>query len=285
MKLPPLNLLLDERIIEKHIMQEWIEKEILIIVKTYPEYSKKYTETVCTAGILADSKQLIRLYPLRFRYLNGDSQFSKYQWITAKIQKNTIDSRKESYSILENSIKMGKKIGTSDEWLEREKWVLSAQNKYSSLEALIAGREKSRVSLGIIRPKKINGLKIEHKTSEEINESELKKDSIIRQLDMLEDKKSLDLLPVKFVLNFVCDDDKCNGHNISILDWEIGELYRKVRLTANWEEKVRTKILKELCGVDRETYLIMGNMALHQHIFCILGFFYPPRRREQSLFD
>jgi hypothetical protein len=106
----------------------------------------------------------------------------------------------------------------------------------------------------------------------------------MKQLGMFEEKKSLDLLPVKFILNFVCDNHECKGHNISILDWEIGELYRKVRLSANWEEKVRSKILEGLCGIDRETYLIMGNMALHQHIFCILGFFYPPRRREQLLF-
>jgi hypothetical protein len=39
------------------------KNDILIVVKTYPEISRKYTETVCTAGILADSKRLVRLYP------------------------------------------------------------------------------------------------------------------------------------------------------------------------------------------------------------------------------
>lgn len=32
---------------------------ILIVVKTYPEISRKYTETVCTAGVLADSKTFV----------------------------------------------------------------------------------------------------------------------------------------------------------------------------------------------------------------------------------
>jgi hypothetical protein len=36
-------------------------KEILICVKTYPEYSAKYTETVCIAGILKESRRIIRL--------------------------------------------------------------------------------------------------------------------------------------------------------------------------------------------------------------------------------
>ena len=55
------------------------QTNILIIVKTYPEISRKYTETVCTAGVLADSKTLVRLYPIRFRYLEGTLQFKKYQ--------------------------------------------------------------------------------------------------------------------------------------------------------------------------------------------------------------
>ncbi|MGD0919005.1 MAG: hypothetical protein ABSB22_21380 [Thermodesulfobacteriota bacterium] len=51
------------------------EKDILICVKTYPEYSTKYIETVCTTGILKETKQLIRLYPITYRYLEGDRKF------------------------------------------------------------------------------------------------------------------------------------------------------------------------------------------------------------------
>ena len=67
------------------------QKDILIVVKTYPEISSKYTETVCTAGILMDTKTLVRLYPIRFRYLEGKQQFKKYQWIKADINKATAD--------------------------------------------------------------------------------------------------------------------------------------------------------------------------------------------------
>ena len=65
------------------------QRDILIVVKTYPEISTKYTETVCTAGILADTKTLVRLYPIRFRYFEGKQQFKKYQWIKADINKAT----------------------------------------------------------------------------------------------------------------------------------------------------------------------------------------------------
>ena len=89
-------------------------KEILIIVKTYPEISTKYTETVCTGGILAESKQLVRLYPVRYRYLEGRNRFEKYQWISAKVTKARSDQRPESYNIVEDSIKLvgSGKLGT-----------------------------------------------------------------------------------------------------------------------------------------------------------------------------
>ena len=77
---------------------------ILIVVKTYPEISRKYTETVCTAGVLADSKTFVRLYPIRFRYLEGALQFKKYQWIRANITKAISDPRPESYNIAPDSI-------------------------------------------------------------------------------------------------------------------------------------------------------------------------------------
>jgi hypothetical protein len=82
----------------------WEEKEFLICVKTYPEYSITYTETVCTAAVLRKTGQLIRLFPIPFRYLLGEHQFKKYQWVQAKIKKNTKDGRPESYRIENDSI-------------------------------------------------------------------------------------------------------------------------------------------------------------------------------------
>ena len=43
---------------------------ILVTVKTYPELSKTYGETVCTAGLREDGTW-VRLYPVPFRRLEG----------------------------------------------------------------------------------------------------------------------------------------------------------------------------------------------------------------------
>ncbi len=91
------------------------------------------------------------------------------------------------------------------------------------------------------------------------------------------------ILPVRFVLHFRCEGSECKRHKMSILDWEISQLYRKVRNSRDWENKIKDKITK-IRSSTKDTYLILGNMAKRQHIFCILGFFYPPRSRQLPLF-
>lgn len=100
---------------------------------------------------------------------------------------------------------------------------------------------------------------------------------------MFEARKALEILPIKFVLHFQCDSPICNGHKMRILDWEFAQLYRKMKNSKNWESKIAEKI-EAICDDQKDTYLILGNMAKRHHIFCILGFFYPPRSRQLSLF-
>ncbi|MDO9527733.1 MAG: hypothetical protein Q7J27_01075 [Syntrophales bacterium] len=95
----------------------------------------------------------------------------------------------------------------------------------------------------------------------------------------------MDILPVKFLLQFSCNDSECSGHEISILDWELAELYRKVRKKSDWKEKIKFKIITEIFSDKRDTYLIMGNMARRRNVFCILGLFWPPEEKQLSLFD
>lgn len=258
-------------------------KDVLILVKTYPEYSTKYTETVCTAGILAENKRLIRLYPVRYRYLEGKNQFSKYQWINVKLTKAASDSRPESYNIYENSINIGDVIESKKDWYERKEWVLNENNLYNSVEELYETQKFSGVSLGLVKLKKLTRFQIESKPKTDIEQALRKKKTIMNQLDMFEDKKDLEILSYRFVLHFRCESSECNGHVMSILDWEFAQLYRKVKNSKDWKTKIEKKI-KNICGPKKDTYLILGNMAKRQHIFCILGFFYPPKNRQLRLF-
>lgn len=258
------------------------KQEILIIVKTYPEYSQKYTETVCTAGILKGNRKLVRLYPIRFRYLAGKNQFQKYQWVKAVLSKARTDVRPESYTIESDSIELGSIISTKQDWAERTKWVLSAENVFHSVEELQSKREKHNTSMGLLKPAEIIRFEIVRKSEMEMKEAEIKKAAIMAQRDMFEDRKDLEIIPFRFLLNFKCNDATCKGHRYSILDWEIAQLYRNVKGDPNWKEKITDKI-DQICASSKDTYLILGNMASHQHVFCVLGMFYPPKQRQLSL--
>ena len=263
------------------------QKDILIVVKTYPEISAKYTETVCTAGILADTKTLVRLYPIRFRYLEGEQQFRKYQWIEADITKAIADPRPESYNVNPNSIELGDILPVGKSWEERCAWLLNENTVFPSIEKLRAAQEKNGTSLGIVKPKSVNKVIIHERDENEVAAAIAKKDGVVKQLDLFEEKKDLYILPVRIMIEFSCEDPGCSGHKMSILDWEFGQLYRRVIKDDRWREKIEAKILNEICGETRDTHIILGNMAGHPQTFCVLGFFWPPKqhRRQMPLFS
>lgn len=110
--------------------------KVLICVKTYPTLSEKYDELVCTAGVKEDGSW-IRIYPVPFRKLNYDKQYSKWQWIELDLIRNSKDLRPESYRPnLESPISLLEKVGTEHSWAERKRLVL--QDVKTNMSELIA---------------------------------------------------------------------------------------------------------------------------------------------------
>src|SRR5436190_20765703 len=72
------------------------KERVLIVVKTYPTLSRKYGETVCTAGIRADGTW-VRIYPVPFRRLEETEQYRKLDWVELDLIRNNSDPRPESY--------------------------------------------------------------------------------------------------------------------------------------------------------------------------------------------
>jgi hypothetical protein len=263
----------------------WEEKEFLICVKAYPEYSTTYTETVCTAAVLKENGRLIRLYPIPFRYLRGENQFRKYQWVQAKIKKNPQDDRPESYKIENDSIRPLGIVDTKNGWSVRKRLILSQSNNvFDSLEDLQDSQLAQRTSLGIIKPSEIRRFYVEKKTKSEIAKQNKKKKQIVSQPYFLIDKKDLELIPYRFMISFKCNDPKCTtGHEISILDWEFGALYRRESRLNDWKEKMCHKF-EQICSQKKDVYFFMGNMASRRKTFSILGIFYPPKVVAEQLY-
>src|SRR5580698_1375504 len=97
------------------------KERLLITVKTYPTLSRTYGETVCTAGVRQDGTWM-RIYPVPFRRLDEDQQYSKFDWIEAGFRRSTKDPRPETFHPLDmGQIERVDHMGTEDGWRERRK--------------------------------------------------------------------------------------------------------------------------------------------------------------------
>ncbi len=62
-----------------HMFGKTIE-ELLILTKTYPTPSSKHRESTCVAAF-SKAGEIRRIFPVPFRLLEGEHQFTKWEWI------------------------------------------------------------------------------------------------------------------------------------------------------------------------------------------------------------
>lgn len=273
-------------------MPAYERKRILIWGKTRPELSRAYKETVCTGGILADSKRLIRIYPIPLRFLNDQQVFKKYQWIEADIKRTTGDSRPESFHVKFDTITVGEVIPTGDEyWTERAAWVMAPGNVYPSLQRLIEDNALHSTSLGLVRPDSILKVHAE-RFSEKEKEEFWKKYRQIQQVRELpfNPEEEVEVRPIKhpdfrFKIRFRSAERESD---LTVFDWEIDALYFKQIQSGRSKQQARDavidKIQNQVCHSTRDTHFFLGNTLAHPQNFSIVGFWYP-KRRSQLTFD
>jgi hypothetical protein len=252
------------------MLSNWEKKKILMFVKTYPNPSKKYRETVCTAGI-TDEGKLIRLYPIAFRFLEESKQFEKYRWIEAEVLKNKEDARPESYKINYDSIKLLNKLDATKNADERRKIIEPLITE--SLEKIIQKQEIDGTSLGIFKPKEIRDLRIQ----EVENPDWSKRDMIILSQSSIYDKEAnkqiLEKMPVDISFSFTCKGDDCKGHTMKITDWELCQTYRNFAGKygmAEGIEKTKEKWLSKFNDRNSDAYFVVGTVHRFK-TFILLG--------------
>jgi len=260
------------------------KKRILIVVKTYPNPSKKYQETVCVAGVLLDDPpSWIRLYPVPFRGLPQNQQFKKYTIIEAEICKNPQDVRPESYKVNAESIQTIETIDTENNWRQRKEYLLPLTD--SSMCQIQKEQKQTQKSLGLLKPSKIEDFIIKPTEQKDWDDSEKQ---ILSQMNLFDpSQKALEKIPYKFKIHYFCSDSKCSGHTQGLIDWETGELFRKVIKSYDEKtalEKVKDKYLNEIFNPNRDPYLIAGNQFGGPLSFLILSVFWPPVDKQLPLF-
>jgi hypothetical protein len=275
--------------------------KVLITVKAYPALSKKYNETVCTAGITEEGKW-IRIYPIPFRQLDYDNQFRKYEWIELDLIRNTSDFRLESYRpknfMLNDLISYGIIKADGNAWVERRKFVL--KNIYTNLEQLIAEAKNKdiRTSLAVLKPTKIIDF-IYQETDREWKKEKidfLKNKKL--QLNLFENNEQNDIdefeivdkLPYKFSFKF--EDDSGNESTLMIEDWETGMLFwHSLERNEGNEykacEDVKKKYFEDFAKT-KDYYFLLGTTKRFHYTapnpFVIIGDFRPKHITQENLF-
>jgi len=112
-------------------------ERVLITVKTYPTLSRKYGETVCTAGVRTDGSWM-RIYPVPFRRLNEEEQYRKFDWIETTFVRSRSDPRPESHrpAYPAKMLPVGH-MGTQDNWRDRRELLLNRATVDHQLDPLM----------------------------------------------------------------------------------------------------------------------------------------------------
>jgi hypothetical protein len=115
------------------------KERVLITVKTYPTLSRKYGETVCTAGV-RDDGTWVRIYPVPFRRLDESEQYRKFDWIECRLARNSSDPRPETFRpVDETELQPVGHIDTDDKWHERRRILLKNARVYDRLDEIHRG--------------------------------------------------------------------------------------------------------------------------------------------------
>lgn len=130
-------------------------ERVLIAVKTYPTLSRKYVETVCTAGVREDGSW-VRIYPVPFRRLEEAEKYKKFDWIECDLRKSTSDTRPETYHPTDlRQIRIVSHVGTRNNWRDRQRIMLQTAKVHTRLRDLIDDAKGNTKSLAVFRPTKI----------------------------------------------------------------------------------------------------------------------------------
>lgn len=253
----------------------WEKRRVLVTVTAYPERSEKYGASVCTAGITEEG-EFIRLYPMPFELFRRAERFHKYDWIEVECMNSSGNEklkRKESYRVRPDTIKVldNSLSRVPIDWNARNRIILNLLD--DSIEQLQDAYSSDGTSLGIIRPLDVQDL---HKTVD-VTRDELEAANYV-QLDIDGRRKTpLQEMPHVFKYRFACNDERCKGHDMVCLDWELCESYRSWKYASE----------EELWGKIRERFFSwMGKRDLHFYVgmhslypsWMIIGLYYPPKK-------
>ncbi|AEF96526.1 hypothetical protein [Methanotorris igneus] len=223
-----------------------MKERLLVLAKAAPVQSAKYRYLVCVAGI-TESGEWRRIFPIPWEVFSGKSKnkFTKKQWIEYElVEDKSPDGRPESRKIKKQSI-----TPLHTESYKSIKKLL--EERLTDMETL-QNKKRQECSLGVVKPiiKDMVWTDREVSSKDDVTQLTLDGTEFIR----------LEPLDKKFQYVFKCSPTCPTEHKIMCEDWEIEELYRKLKKKYDENKAcnlVRDKFLNKIY-YEGHTYFIVG---------------------------
>lgn len=262
----------------KPVGDQWTWLRVLITVKAAPNPSDRYGETVCIAGLSLDLDRpgWVRLYPINFRELDSDQQFRKYDIVSLRAKPARNDRRVESWRPDMTSLQREAHLPP---WTKRRPHIEpDIRESMCSILANSRNNEAAK-SLASVRPASVIDIDIKPHPGWTPAEQH-KIDTYVGQLDLGDsDRTPLEAPRFKGWYRYRCVEQGCREHRQGILDWEFVRFQRRYASSddAALKAALRAKFLDEMCGPANDVAFYVGNQAKREHVFSVLGVYYPKR--------
>jgi len=246
---------------------------MLVLAKAAPVTSTKYRYLVCVAGI-TETGEWRRIFPVPWDIFvgSGDIKFKKKQWIEYELREDkSPDGRPESRKIKPETI-----TPLHEESFRTIKKMLD--ERLTTMEEL-QSKKRHECTLGVVKPKIIDMV-----WTDRIEQVE-KAENVKKQMTL--DGKPISILEPfdkKFQYIFKCSPSCPKEHKIMCEDWEIEELYRKLKRKYDINtacEIVKNKFTKDIY-YEGLTYFIMGTHAIW-NTWLIVSVIYPKKSESKLL--
>jgi len=229
----------------------WREQKALIIGRAYPEPSKKHIETVCTGAITEDG-QLLRLYPISWRYLNENQQYRLWTWATFATRKSEDDKRKESYRVREDSIRILSHVES-----HAEQFSLLQKAILPDRETLDRQYREDWTSMGLVEIEMVEF----RTTKPRIDYATAK--PYTKQTHLYVEVKPVEQAPLDMKLRFRCKNNPaCKTHFCRLIGWEYMEAFRQFRKRygspSDAVAKIKQAIESRFSNPKTSAYALLG---------------------------
>ena len=221
---------------------------------------------MCVAAVSEDGREMLRLYPIRFRHLPKERQFDRFDLIEMDAERPRDDHRPESRHVVEDSIRI---VSAGKDLSDAAKVQLWKPFIASNLKALHEENKATGRSFGIVRPD-AGSMKFFTKPIAQTNaQDQALNASLFQQNALFEDPlKPLQKAECAFGYRFTSGGHE---HNHLIHDWEVQAAFFAYR--RKYGDQALAKLQQEY-GQNiptRHPHFIMGTMKAHPQTFIIIG--------------